>query len=283
MLVKKNMPSLSGTKANGAKLTYDMGTGDIRYAYVLLELTAGAAAARSVADILSEVRIKVNSKIIRRILGTQLEYMRDHLIEGFSVHTIGNNPYLKLRFAEPTMRTALEEDALGFGMSDVNSFQIELDVNPSATSGELSFEGIQAYEPVPAGSAPFGSVIHYDQLETVAANGAGKIVLNRFPKDMPYYKLHLFSANIASVKVEVDNVIIYEASKNLALADQITDRLNPDANVFTIPFDQRQRSADFLPLITNGRQAGNFSIEVQTTAGASDFQVVGERIGRLSS
>lgn len=274
--LKRRLPSVQGSKTAGSTIVYDLATGNLRYLSMLIRLTDGASASRSVSDIISAVRIKINGRQVQRILGSQLEYLRDHLADGFSVHSVGNDPFLKLRFAELNRRTFQGEDALGWGMSNVSSFQIEIDIASGVTASELDFDGFYQAELVQ--SENIGSIVQIEQF-TVNANGAGKVTIPWLPRDMPYYKLHLVSDKVDEVLVTLNGNVVFELTKDEATADQSTDLLNPDSTHFTVPFDQRARVNDYLDV----RGASEFTIELQMASGAAPFQLVAEKIGKVGT
>lgn len=267
---RRRLPSVVN-KNPGATCVLDLPAGALRYLTLLLRLTRDAAAARTVADIIQELRIKIDGKTYQRILGTQFAYLRDFVASGYSGHAVGNDPFIKFRFAEMFRRTAAGEDALAWAMGDVGTFQIEFDIKSTALLAELDFTGIYEYDAV---QAPLGDIVQFEQY-TVGANGAGKFTLSTLPKDKPYYKVHCFSDKIGKATVTLNGNTVFELEKDETIADQSTDQLNPTATVFTIPFDQRLRVEDFL----DPRGASEFTIEFEMEAGAVPFQLVAEKVG----
>lgn len=267
---KRRTPSVVN-KTPGSVCVLDLPTGALRYLTILIRLTASAAATRLVSDIISEMRIKIDGKTVQRVIGTQLEYLRDFIATGYASHTVGNDPFIKLRFAEMFRRTAAGEDALAWAMGNVGTFQIEFDIKATALVGELDFTGVYEFDAV---NGQLGDVLQFEQY-TVGANGAGKFTLSTLPKDKPYYKLHCFTDKIDKATVTLNGNVVYELEKDEAVADQSSDQLNPVSTVFTVPFDQRLRVGDFL----DPRGAQEFTVEFEMAAGAVPFQLCAEKVG----
>lgn len=270
--LKRQTPSVVN-KTPGSVCVLDLPTGALRYLTVMLRLTNGANAARKVSDIITEIRIKLDGRTVQRILGTQFSYLRDFVASGYSGHSVGNDPFIVFRWAEMFRRTAGGEDALSWAMNDVGTFQIEFDIKSSVTASELDFTGLYTFEATQP-DASIGSILHLEQY-TVGANGAGKLTYSVLPKDMPYYKIHCFTDKIGKVLVTKNSVVLYEMTKDQAIADQTSEQFSPDSNVFTIPFDQRLRVSDYV----DPRGASEFTLEFEMLADAVPFQLVAEKIG----
>lgn len=277
-VLKKPLPSYTGAAQAGGKIVYDFATGNLTYNSIMIRLTNGAAAARAVSDIIGEMRIKIGTTVVRRILGYQFDYLVNFPVAGLGLHMIGNDPFLKINFAEINRRTFEGEDSLGWGMANVNSFQIEIDIAAGATTGELDFtadQGLVTSVMGAPGNPPFLQSVVWLEQKRATPTSAGKYNLQGIPTDRPIYKIHLFSQYVDKVMAEFNSNIIYEAKKNVAVADQSTELLNPSSTIFTIPFDQRQRVTDRL----DARGPGYFNVELEMGSGAENFDVVFETLG----
>ncbi|WP_269526503.1 major capsid protein P2 [Coraliomargarita parva] len=267
---KRRLPSVVN-KTAGSTCVLDLPTGALRYFYILLQLTSGAAAARAVSDIIKEIRIKIDGRVVHRILAAQIDYLREFNGPGYSSFSVGNDPFLKMHFAEMWRRTAGGEDALAWAMGNIGTLQIEFDIQPTALNAELAFTGISSVDYV---NGKLGDIVQVLN-STVPANGAGKFTLSTLPKDLPYYRIHCFTDKIDKATVTLNGNVEFELTKNESLADQSIDGLNPTSTVFTIPFDQRQRVGDFI----DPRGASEFAIEFECAAGMVPFQMVVEQVG----
>lgn len=266
--IKKPLPSAQ-TVIAGSTAKFDLSVGNIRYHKLLLRLTNGMGSLTAVADIVDELRVLVDGRLVRRIKGTQLDYLTNFNGQGFSSYDNANDPILRLYFAEPWRRNAGQEDVLAWGMSDVSNFQIEVDIKAGSTN--LDFTGFAEVDFV---KAPLGDVIHVMQTK-VPATAAGTFNLTTLPKNLPYLRLHSFSSDIEELKIIRNNETVFEVEKVELIADQTMDALNPDATHFTVAFDQRQRIEDYLEV----RGASQFELEYVLSGTPTSFDLVYEQLG----
>jgi hypothetical protein len=249
--IKKPLPSAQ-TVIAGSTAKFDLSVGNIRYHKLLLRLTNGMGSLTAVSDIVDELRVLVDGRLVR-----------------FSSYDNANDPILRLYFAEPWRRNAGQEDVLAWGMSDVSNFQIEVDIKAGSTN--LDFTGFAEVDFV---KAPLGDVIHVMQTK-VPATAAGTFNLTTLPKNLPYLRLHSFSSDIDELKIIRNNETVFEVEKAELIADQTMDALNPDANHFTVAFDQRQRIEDYLEV----RGASQFELEYTLSGTPTSFDLVYEQLG----
>lgn len=266
--VKKPLPSAS-TIVAGSTARFDLSTGNIRYHRALIELTSGMGSATAVSDVVDEMRIYIDGRLVRRVKGSQIDYISEFNGSGYSSYANGNDPILMIHFAEAWRRNAGQEDVLAWGMSDVGTFQIELDIASGATN--LKFTGFSEVDYV---EAPLGDIKHINQT-TVPVSAAGQFNLSTLPKNLPYLRLHFFDSNVGEVKIVRNNEVVYELTDEEAVAEQTIMGLVPTSSVFTVAFDQRQRVEDFLNVVG----AQQFEVELEMTGSPSSFSLVYEQIG----
>lgn len=272
-LIKRNLPSISNKKP-GTTGVFNLPVGGLRYAELLIQLTKGTDAKRQLTTILKEMRLKVNGRLVQRLRAEQIEYIRNYHGQKFSTHYVGNDLFLKVYFAEPWLATPGGQDHLGAGTSNIQSFQLELDISPSATESELLMEGTSSVDAI---AEPLGN--HLEILNSsIPANGAGRITYTGLPRDAIYRRLHFFSDKILSLTITINNNEIYSMTKGEAMADQALAGYTPTASVFSVPFDIRRRITEYL----DARGSSEFTIELEMDSGATQFQLVSEQMRALN-
>ena len=81
-----------------------------------------AADAATVTAAIDEARLIVNGKVQRRFTGEDLLAINAYHGKAYT------DGYLPIFFSEPWRRTVQGEDALAWGMGDVETFQLEVDI-----------------------------------------------------------------------------------------------------------------------------------------------------------
>lgn len=271
--IEKPLPSAQSVVA-GTTAIIDLNTGNLRYHGILLALTKGEATASAVSAIIDEIRIKIDGRVVRRLLGSQIDYIDNFNGAGYASFAYDGGTNLKqrflyLNFAEPWLRTADGEDALAWGMADIGNFQIEIDIAAGATN--LDFTGVAE---VDYGEFSLGAIRKMAQ-QTIPATAAGKYNHASLPKNLPYSRIHCFTDKIDAVRVILNGEIVREYSKAELLAKQTQRGLNPTSTEFTIDFDGRQRVGNMLPVVG----ANQFELEFDLASGVAPFQVVYEQVG----
>lgn len=258
--------------APGGTATLDLPAGaNVYYGLQILYGTAtagGANQANMEAEIVA-VRIKLDGKVQRRFTAAEL----------FAINAFNGVPFvagvLPIFFAEPWRRSAQGEDALAWGMQDVATFQIEVDIDAGATSPTL-----EARADVVRANRILGPIIKWRRY-TVPVAGAGVVNYTTLPKSAgAYAKLHGFSGNIDAVEVRVDQLERFDATlaRNNARLEQVFRKV-PQANVFHVAFDADDRLSSPLPMATpNGRPVSEFRVDFDMS-GAGAFDLICETLG----
>lgn len=256
--------------AAGQTATLDLAARDV-FHVLYIYYTPGAQPTAAVqatmeADI-GEIRIKVNGKVQRRYTAAQLIALNAFYGHAF---TAG---YLPIFFSEPHRRSVQGEDMLGWGMADVSTFQVEIDIAAGAVSPRLSAKALTE-----RGERPLGGIKKVRSF-VVPVSAVGIVNLTTLPKTDAYYALHCVSTDVVDVDVRVDAVEIFKATK--ADADLLYTHmgLSPQAGLFTVCFDATRRVADALPMrYTNGRQVSDFRVDLNMGA-ANSFTLLTEVLG----
>ncbi|WP_375595854.1 major capsid protein P2 [Algihabitans albus] len=257
--------------APGATATLDLPTGALIYHGLQILYGTGTAGGPTQANIEAEitaVRIKLNGKVQRRFSAAEL-----FAINAF--HGVGfETGIVQVFFSEPWRRTAEGEDALAWGMLDIDTFQIEVDIAGSATSPTL-----EARAEVMRGNRNLGPITKWRRY-TVPVSGVGTVNYTTLPKNDAYFKLHCFSGDVTAIDVRVDQLERFEATaaRNVARLKQVYAKA-PQSGVFHAVFDPTDRVSDALSMRRpDGMEVSEFRVDFEMGA-ANSFNMITETIG----
>lgn len=249
--------------AAGQTATLDLpagqGAGLVYYGLRIQYLESGTLANQSTMEAaLTEVRLLVNGVVQRRFSAAQLNTINAENGIDFDAGQ------LKIFFAEPWRRSAQGEDALAWGVADVDTFQVEIDIDGAATSPALN---VRAH--VVRNSRPLGAIMKFRQF-TVAPSTTGIYNITTLPRQDNYARMHFFenaAGDISEVEVFVDGRQEFKASDELFESLYGDNGLVPQTALNTIAFDHRQRVSEMLPMrkpIGNNqfRQVTDFRVDV---------------------
>lgn len=257
--------------APGQTATVDMGKG-VRYHQIWINYKTNASRATIEADI-TEVRMKINGKVVRRFSAKELLAINEINGEGFQ------NGYLPIYLSEPWRRSSVGEDAGSWGTSNVSSFQIEIDIAGTATAPTLS--GFAEFDQI---QTPLADIIMWEKV-TVPANGGGAVTLNTLPRSVNefYQRMHAFEAtagDVLELEVKVGNTVAKALKKAGNTAKLVSDNFTPIAGIFSIIFDGTQRWSDALSMVkANGELVSQFNLEFVMNGGSTDFVLFLEKRG----
>lgn len=263
---KVALPSPSSVGA-GQTASYDLAT-NRRYFGIFLKYKTNAIQATIEADI-TEIRILINGKPQRRFSAADLNKI--NAMNGFAFQA----GLIPIFFAEPWRRTLQGEEGLAWGMADVSSFKIEIDISGGAAAPTLS-----GFAEVDNVQVPLG-LINKWRKQTFNAAGAQVVTITTLPKNDAYMRIHAFSALVTAALVTLDQLERY----NLALADNasmlLRQKLTQQANTYSIVFDDDQQVTSALPMkdLTNGQPlVSEFRVDL-TFSGAGSAVVLTETLG----
>jgi hypothetical protein len=266
---KDVLPSFNAVGA-GQTATVDLPT-DRRYHQIYLQYKGNANQATIEADI-TEIRIKCGGKVQRRFTAAQLNAI--NALNGYAF-TAGMIPIF---FSEPWRRNVVSEDSLAWGMQDVSTFQIEVDIAGTATAPTL--QGVAVTD---AEQQPLKNIVKWRQV-TVPISSTGVFTLSTLPKlkGEGYLRLHCFentAGDISSVEIEVDGFTVQDLTDAQNSAILANRDFSPQSNVFHIIFDETQRVEDGLAMNkADGSLVNEFRIDFEMAA-ANAFTLLQEVIG----
>lgn len=266
---KDVLPSFNAVGA-GQTATVDLPT-DRRYHQIFIQYKTNANQATIEADI-TEVRIKVNGKVQRRFSAMQL-----NAINAFNGYAFTSG-MIPIFFSEPWRRNVLSEDSLAWGMQNVSTFQIEVDIAGTATAPTL--QGVAVTDPM---QQPLQNIIKWRQV-TVPISSTGIYTLSTLPKILGegYQRMHCFenAANdISAVEVQVDGFTVQELTDSQNSAILANRDFLPQTAVYHIVFDDTQRVEDGLSVTkANGTLVNELRLDFNMAV-ASAFTLLQEVIG----
>lgn len=231
--------------------------------------TAGGATQANMEAEVDEVRLLINGVVQRRFDARQLFDINAYKGKGVTTGI------LPIYFEEPWRKTAQGGDSLAWGMADVSTFTVEVDVNSGATSPTLTAQAIKR-----PGNLPMGPIVKWRQF-VVPVTATGIVNVSTFPKQDAYYTLHCDSANIADVDIKVDQVSILDGTR--AMLEDLSDDYGYafQTGWFHVDFSATRRVSDALSMLTDGvggKRVADFQVDFNMSSAAS-FTVVAEVLG----
>lgn len=229
--------------------------------------TVGGPTQANMEAEVTEIRVKVNGKGQR--VFTAAELFTINAYHGVAV----TDGFLPIMFSEPWKRTIVGEDQVGWGMADVETFQIEVDIAGGALSPTLSLTAVKDVVNI-----PMGPIVKWRRFQ-VPVSAIGVFNLTSLPKSDAYNALHCFSGNIDDVLVRVDQEDVFEA----VLADvneyYAQNGFAPQASMFHIDFQATARLADSLSMVrANDQLVSEYRIDFNMSAAVA-FNMITETIG----
>jgi len=253
----------------GSTASLDVAT-DGTYHGIMLEYgtaTAGGPTQVNMEAEVTEVRLKVNEKVQRRFSAEELFDMNAHR------NLVVSDGFLPIYFAEPWRRTAQGEDALAWGMGDVNNFQIEVDVAGGAASPVLSSKALWTPD-----KRPMGQIVKWRK-HTVPVTATGIVNVTTLDKKDSYYGLHAHSADIDDVEVTVDREDQWQLTAAQNVKWQTDMGLAPIAGWFHVDFDVTGRASDSLRMMRpEGGAVNSYQVDFNMNA-ATSFTLLTETLG----
>lgn len=262
------LPSFNGVAA-GQTATLEIPTGGTYHGIQLTytTTTGGGANQTNMEAELTAFRIKVNGNVQREFSFAQLVKMN-------AIHGVGfATGIVDIFFSQPWMRSPAGEDALAWGMADVSTFQLEIDI--AAGAGAPTLSGLAVWENV---ARNMGSIVKWKRY-SYTTSGAGVFTLTTLPKQDAYYGLHAFTNLITAAEVKVDQVQKFKATLAQATAYYARGGLAVPANLFPIVFNPTDRVVDLLDVRKpDGSMINELRFDL-TASGGGTFTLLTETVG----
>lgn len=258
----------------GQTAALDLPTTYVYHCIQVKHYRSGVAAteAQMKAD-MKKHRLKINNKTQREFTTTQLFTIQ--AMRGLAV-TAG---IIAIWLGKPWARDGQGEDALAWGTADVESFQLEIDIDAAAVAPTLSAKLLVE----DGANRPIGAIEQWTS-HTLSSTGAG--LLDYSPVIEPYqsyYGLECFTTLITDVDVRRDGDVKFEGTPEEFNSTYKDQGLVPQAGLTSILWDHTDRASDSLPLsyidaAGQRLQAKSFPVKF-TCSGAGSFEVISRRLG----
>lgn len=261
------LPSF-GSVAVGTTALIDLPTTGVYHAVYLRYTEAGTDAAQvDLEAAINQVRVKINSKVQREFTAAQLNVMNAARGVGFEAGLI------PIYFYEPWRKPIQSQEANSWGMADVESFTIEVDIDAAATTPGLTAFALKTFD-----NRNMGAIVKV-QRRTVPVTTTGAVQALDLRRDVSYYALHFASTNITNLKVILDNR--EEVNVPVAVWNGILDQHGyvRNASYTHLPFDLDASLISLLSLVNpEGKQVKEFRLEFEMGS-ATPFTMLAEMLG----
>lgn len=247
-----------------------------------LTATAGLATQANVEAEIDEVRLKVNGKVQRTLSARQLFDMNSyHGIAPIPGGGAGVYMPLPFYFSEPWRRSVQGEDLLAWHMGDVETFQIEVDINAAAASPQLMALADRETSPLDKSGrpVPMGPIIKHKRY-VLQPSAVGVYNAHDLPKNDSYFAMHFDSVDIDSIDLKIDGEDWFDGVSRLDLAQLYADQgfvMNADWTV--LDFASTGRVGHARPMIhAGGARVKDMRLDLDMGA-AGAFDLITETFG----
>lgn len=261
--------SFNGVAA-GQTATLDLPVGALVYHQIRLlygtSTTSGANQTNTEAE-LTQIRLKINGKTQRVMSSAELN----------AINELHGRPFnageLVIFLSEPWRRSSQGEDSLAWGMADVQTFQLEVDIHGDADSPTL-----EARVVVDRIARPMGPIVKWKRF-TQPISGTGITTNTNLPRTDDYFALYAFSGNLDAVEVKLDQEEVFHLA-----AGQIDNLLEDHGftavdGLVPVKFDFTQRVSDSLKMARpGGGRAQELRVDWDMGSAAS-FTLITETVG----
>jgi hypothetical protein len=271
--------------AAGATSTFSLDLGK-RYHAIWLELgdsatVAGTTVAAVLANLVDQIRVKVNGKVQRTMLATELHAIYGLMGSAFcgkfngiaslgSGLTAGGRIYLPIWFSEPWRNNNNEVPLTAWNAAGIDSLQLEVDLHSGLTAPILT--GFYEYD-APVGG--MGAIVKWIR-QTFGASGTAQD-FNTISKMDWLQSIHLFATSdskyVNKVKFTANGNIIRDLMNTLENQTLLAGRnLAPDTTA-TPRFDLVFDYDDPVNSALNANGLNEMTLHVEYSASASGSMV----------
>jgi len=231
--------------------------------------TAGGPTQANMEAEITEVRMLINDKVQRRFSAEELFDTNYHHGQGWP-----NDGEITIHLAEPWRRSAQGEDALGWGMGDVNSFQIQVDIAAGTATPTLSGKCVRQKQTV-----PMGPIVKWRK-HTVPVTAVGLVNVTTLNKNDNYLALHCHSAVIDDVEVKIGEAEEWKGTAAETARLQTSYGRVPVTGWFHVDFDVSNRVMDTLSIGKDPQNGQPLSFQVDfNMSAATSFTLLTETLG----
>ncbi|WP_428481906.1 major capsid protein P2 [Pyruvatibacter mobilis] len=260
------MPNFNGVGA-GQTATVNL-PADGTYKKLDLRYTPGGTAANQAtmeADI-EEIRLRIEGKTVRTYTAAELNKINATYGKTFKAG------HLPIYFAEPWREGATQVEAYAWGMADITSFQVEVDIAAGATAPRLAMEAIWSSARQNMG------VIKKTRRYNLSVTATGDNTWNP-PKEEAITAFHFQTTDISNIKVLRDNEERVNVSPE-SVHERLDDNgLTAQAGWTQVIFDATGDLPDALPMKKpDGSPVQDLRVTL-TMSAATSHNILMETIG----
>lgn len=209
------------------------------YRQFMLYYKRGAALATEaqIASDLKKIRIKING--VSQIEVSAADLITDLKYNGFSVDA----GVLPIMLAWPTARTPIMEEALAWGTQNVDTLNMEVDIDPAAVAPALELVAWTTPD-----KRPLGPIIKITTI-TEAAAASGTFEYSQMPRSIgDLARAHFHSPNITNLELQINGSRYIDSPIEVINASYKWTGRVPQAGVVTYDPCWLDRYDDRVPL-----------------------------------
>lgn len=278
------LPSFSTiTKGNTAVCNIPVGP---RYHYIAL--SGDSLASTQATSHITEVRLKVNGKVQRCATYAELQGLNalNGAQYGIQDNSAGGVFELPIFLAEPWRKSNVTQDALAWATGNVDSFQLEVDLN-----GTNQLDALRAVALIDNSivtqdgkevQQPMGAIVKWQRTVIPAPATVVDINFGAINNRDNYQSIRFSdpSSYITSFKVIVDGFTVRESTKKENDAVLTAYGMTPSATSLDIVFDQDDIINNYLPMIgRNGERVQDFRIQLTTSTALTSTTALAQVLG----
>ncbi len=235
----KDMPSMSNVVA-GSQATLNLPLG-LTYEQLIISYS-GVTLAQ-----MQDIEIVINGKTVQAFQDAQfIDDLNQYYGRGAAA-----DGQLVLYFTRPELDNVIARRLTAIGTKDISTLSLQMDIDAGAAAPVVSVSAVQSAQ------QPLGSIVKYKRFATSFAT-SGEQEIDNIPRSgARIAAMHLLKADVSNVEVEVNSVLMYEASKTLS------EKLQSDEG--RSPVSAKMTTVDFI-------LDGDVSHTLQT-AGMNDFRI----------
>lgn len=253
------LPSFSGVAA-GASPSVQLERGRNIYRTIVLNYAESGTPANeaTMKASIKRVQMKINGITRFSVSG---KYIIDILNKYYGISFTAGQLIIPL--ARPWLKTMAAEENVGWGMRNVSTFEIQVELDAGATNPTLSGD---AFVTVDANGRDLGSIIEVHEVNFASAT-SGKFEIPSLPKgNGDLVALHMDNANITHVEAIIDRVPFIEGDLgNLQKLYEWTAERTKQAGYVHIDALVLNRLGDIWPI----SKANSFNVNPTLSAAGS--------------
>ncbi len=215
----KKLPSLSNVAA-GSTATLELPRG-LSYHQIMLKYS-GVTLAQ-----LQKLRMEVDGKVFQQYKdGEQLDLINKYYARGAA-----ENGYIVLHFARPEFDTLAQQRLFALGTQDISTLALRIDIKEDAAAPKLEAYALEAEQ------EPFGYCTKIKSFPVSFSTGGTHEVDNLpTPAGARISAIHIMSAAVSHVELEINGNIAFQAPKALEAKVQKDAGRVPVDEKFTMDF-----------------------------------------------